>query len=450
MRRMWVDWDDEKLKADNRFKLIFIRRSGQEVSDYMEKEVLTENLMKAYSGMYMPVLVDSDERPDVVTKYGANSVPSITITTVDGRVLSRGGLTDYKSFTKFMIELGILINKERKVIEEIAAEDIEEDQEEEEQISHIDKSEMKKDVQLVVDKLIDSILKTDLFDTPGLLNALEYLIRNNEKEKAKKVVSMLEEKEDKVEGGIFSGNLRGAPLVFSTMKETHLNIRYARLLADFAELVGENKYKEKSEQILQFFNSLLGPSGLYFHAISEDSDYYRSSKDVRDLKQKPKVERRILFNVNAKVAEELCLLGKVEMAKKVMEKLEENLTEKINGRIYKVYHSDRRNVSNLVIDVACGISAYSTLYSLTAERTYKDKVLEMLSLINSKKGKRLFFEFDRNGFGFMKKRKVDVLGNISIARGFKRIGMDTEEMEISLLKFIRDSLDLEHLIDWLI
>lgn len=429
----WVEWDDEKLKQDGRFKLIFIKRFGQQESEFMEKGVFGRKGIEAFSNMYMPVIVDADRRPDIFLKYGIKLIPSVVITTKDGKIIAGGGTADYDTFIKFMIELGTLINKERDVIENIAAEDMEEDKEEEIKISL-------KEAENLVSKMVEQVVKSDIRDSLFLLSVLEYLLGKGNKEKANGIVSVLEKNEDKIEGGLFSGASVTNPISFSTMKEAYLILRYARLISNFS--------KEKSDELIGFLDSKFSSNGLYFSYISEDDEYYKSTKDIRVLRQKPKVNTQIFFSENAKIAEEFALLGRTDKAEEILRKLENSLVEKVDGKIYKVYHSDAKDVSNLVIDIACIISAYSALFKSTGKTEYKQKILDFLSLINHKKGKNLFFEYDKNGFGFLKKRKIDVPANIALLRGLNRMGLASDEMKFSLFPFVQKNLI--YFVEWLI
>ena len=130
----WEEWNDEKLKADQRYKLIFIRRFGEEESEFMEKGVFGRKGIETLTSRYIPVKVDVDERPDVFIRYGFGATPSVSITTQDGRTLGGGTLCDYESFIKFMIELGTLITREKEIIEKYGAEELEEDEEPENDI----------------------------------------------------------------------------------------------------------------------------------------------------------------------------------------------------------------------------------------------------------------------------------------------------------------------------
>lgn len=429
----WSDWNDKELLADNRFKLMFIKRLGQEESEYMEKGVFGRKGMEAYSQMYMPVLVESQERPDIFMKYGFKVTPSVVVTTKDGKILGGGGTANYETFIKFMVELGTILNKEKDIVQKIAAEDIEEDLEDEYVLEG--KDYVIPQIERIVEKLIDSLGKVQVFSTYWLLSAIEYLIKKEMKDKARVILSILEKNEDKVEAGLFSGPSLENPVSFSTFKHSYLNAKYVRLLIK----MNESDYKLKIDNILKFLESLRSPSGLYFSTFLEDSDYYKATESIRKIRPKPSADTRIFFSENAAIAEEFCYIGNIESAKSIMEKLEENLTDKANGKISKVYHSDKKNVFNLLADIARGVSAYSAIFKATGESIYKEKIHQLLSLIDHKRGKTLFFEFDPNGFGFMRKKKVDILSNLLLARSLERIGLDSYDLKFSLIKFMQEA-----------
>lgn len=435
----WYEWDDRELLEDSRFKLIFIKRLGQEESEYMEKGIFGRKGIESYSQMYMPILVESQERPDVSMKYGLRNTPSVVITTKDGRIIGGGGVANYETFIKFMIELGTIINKERDTVEKIAAEDMEEDIEDDKILAE-NKEDIVRQVEKIVEKLIDGLSKAQDFSTYWLLSALEYLLKVGDKGKSQTILSILEKNEDKVESGLFSGTSIQNPISFSTFKESYLNIKYARLLSKIDE--------SKADKILKFVESLRSPSGLYFSCLMEDSEYYKSTEGIRKIRSKPNPDSRIFFSENASIAEEFCYIGDVNNAKQIMGKLEEVLIEKSGEKISKVYHSNSKNVFNLLIDIAWGASAYSTIFRVTGENVYKEKTQQLISLIDWKKGENLFYEFDPNGFGFIKKKKIDLLANLLIARSMEKIGMNSDKMKISLLKFIQ--LSPWYFVEWLL
>jgi len=410
----WEEWNDEKLKADQRYKLIFIRRFGEEESEFMEKGVFGRKGIETLTSRYIPVKVDVDERPDVFVRYGFGTTPSVSITTQDGRTLGGGTLCDYESFIKFMIELGTLITREKEIIEKYGAEELEEDEEPE---NDIDISEIR--LQDLAQNVAKRVVEAKIPSTKLLLEILSMWIKIGNETEARKTLNLLEMAEDKVEGGIFSGSSYENPLKFSTFKSSDENVRYALELKRFGEKFNDKAIQEKAEKQLDFSKTFF--NGEYFiNLIGEDQEYYKSTKSIREIRQKPPKDERLFSGKNLEIAEMLIDLGELDLAQKVVNKVSESL---ISGK--KVFHSEKKNVENMTADLTQALITFSKMKNYPEE-----KIKELEEILYSKRGKNLFFDYKENGFGALKKRKIDILGNIKAAKFFKFQGKEKEANEI--------------------
>ncbi len=410
----WEEWNDEKIKADQRYKLIFIRRFGEEESEFMEKGVFGRKGIESLTSRYMPVKVDVDERPDVFTRYGFGATPSISITTQDGKILGGGTLCDYETFIKFMIELGTIITKEKEIVEKYGAEEVEEDKEFE---NDIDISSIR--LQDLAQNMAKRVVEAKILSTNLLLEILSMWIKIGNETEARKTLNLLEMVEDKVEGGIFSGSLYENPLKLSTFKSSDENVRYALELKRFGEKFNDKSIQEKAEKQINF--SKIFFNGEHFiNLIGEDQEYYKSTKSIREIRQKPPKDERLFSGKNLEIAEMLIDIGELDLAQKVVNKVSASL---ISGK--KVFHSEKKNVENLTYDLAQALITFSKMKNYSEE-----KIKELEEILYSKRGRNLFFDYNEKGFGALKKRKIDILGNIKVAKFFKYQGKEKQANEI--------------------
>jgi hypothetical protein len=236
---------------------------------------------------------------------------------------------------------------------------------------------------------------------------------------ARKTLNLLEMAEDKVEGGIFSGSSYENPLKFSTFKSSDENVRYALELKRFGEKFNDKAIQEKAEKQLDFSKTFF--NGEYFiNLIGEDQEYYKSTKSIREIRQKPPKDERLFSGKNLEIAEMLIDLGELDLAQKVVNKVSESL---ISGN--KVFHSEKKNVENMTADLTQALITFSKMKNYPEE-----KIKELEEILYSKRGKNLFFDYKENGFGALKKRKIDILGNIKAAKFFKFQGKEKEANEI--------------------
>ncbi len=432
----WEEWDNEILKKDGRLKLVFLKEFGQEESEYVEKAVFGRKGIETLSNMYQPIMVDIDERPDIAIKYLIESAPTISILTQDGRILCGGGFTNYEHFIKFMTELGVLIHREKDIVLKYGPDDIAEDIEEGLSFGNEIISKMNE----LMNRLAEDFLKSQVISSEICIEILEMFLNRGDERNCRNTLHLLDKIEDKVEGGIFSGARLKNPKI-STKKRAILNARYAKLLYLFHRKFKDETAKSKFEQIYEFLKTLY--NGEYFYScISEDSEYYKSTKSIRDLKQKPQTDTRFFCDVNCEIAQNLAEIGDVELAEKILNKIDEKLIEKENSKIKKVYHSDRKNVSNLLTDLSQLLLTYSVLFNIKDDKNYKNKAEQIIEILKNKMGKVLYFEFNENGFGFLKKKKVDVVSNIKIAQALKNLQMQDKSNKIknSLIPYVQKDL----------
>jgi hypothetical protein len=313
-----------------------------------------------------------------------------------------------------MIELGTLITREKEIIEKYGAEELEEDEEPE---NDIDISEIR--LQDLAQNVAKRVVEAKIPSTKLLLEILSMWIKIGNETEARKTLNLLEMAEDKVEGGIFSGSSYENPLKFSTFKSSDENVRYALELKRFGEKFNDKAIQEKAEKQLDFSKTFF--NGEYFiNLIGEDQEYYKSTKSIREIRQKPPKDERLFSGKNLEIAEMLIDLGELDLAQKVVNKVSESL---ISGN--KVFHSEKKNVENMTADLTQALITFSKMKNYPEE-----KIKELEEILYSKRGKNLFFDYKENGFGALKKRKIDILGNIKAAKFFKFQGKEKESNEI--------------------
>lgn len=414
---MWYDWKDEELSKDPRYKLLFIKSFGEAESEFMEKGVFGRKGIETLTQRYMPVKVDAEERPDIFLRYALKTTPTVIILTRDGKIIGGGNFCDYDNFIKFMVELGILITKRKHVIENIAAEDVKED--DEENFSELE-SEFINNISSSIPQLLDKLLNSSLISPKVLFLVLDFFIKNGDEARARKVIELLSKAEDKIEGGLFSSQSPENPMKFSTQKSSLINARYALLLKKFYEKFKDEEINKKFAQQFQFLKTFYNQN-FFINKIAEDEEYYKSTKSIRDIRQKPQRDERLFFDVNLEIAEILLEMGEIDDAKKITDYVISELVE-VSGNEFKIFHSNKKDTFNLLCDVSQGIITLYKIYKETREEKYRELIAKFEKVLNSKKEKVLYFDFNKNGFGALKKKKIDILANIKVSKYFEFIG----------------------------
>ncbi len=425
----WEKWDDRKLEEDGRNKLLFIRRFGEKESEFMEKGVFGRKGIETLSNSYMPVRVDADERPDIFRRYGLKYTPTVMLLTKDGRTLGGGNFCDYETFIKFMMEIGTLLSREREIIEKYGAEEIQDDKETEIELREKEK------LGEAVNSLAEKFSEKPILSAELLLTLLEFFIRKKDEQKCRRIIETLDKIEDKVEGGIFSGQLISNPLKFSTRKTALENAKYGKLLHDFSNEFGDKSIQEKAQKQLEFLLSNFKDNGFLSRSISEDDEYYKSTKGLREIREKPEKDKRIFADTGFEVALYLSGVGMKSEAKEIIRQV---LLKLYDEKEKKLFHSEQKQVYNLVHDISLGLLA---ILDADKDGEMKKYVEEFEEILLPKKGKALYFDFDENGFGFLKKKKVDVEANINLAMFFMKAGkVDSAKSVITYLTpFLEDN-----------
>ncbi|GBD03163.1 hypothetical protein HRbin19_00443 [bacterium HR19] len=414
---MWHEWKDEELSKDPRYKLLFIRSFGEAESEFMEKGVFGRKGIETLTQRYMPVKVDAEERPDIFLRYALKTTPTVIILTRDGKIIGGGNFCDYDTFIKFMVELGTLITKQKHIIENIAAEDIKED--DEENFSEPE-SEFINQVSSSIPHLLDKILNSSLISPKILFLGLDFFIKNGDEAKARKVIELLSKAEDKIEGGLFSSQSFENPTKFSTQKSSLINAKYALLLKKFYEKFKDEEINKKFAQQFEFLKTFYNQN-FFINKIAEDEEYYKSTKSIRDIRQKPQRDERLFFDLNLEIAEILVEMGEIEDARKITDYVISELVE-VSGDEIKIFHSNKKDTFNLLCDVSQGIITLYKIYKETKEEKYRKLIAKFEKVLNSKKGDVLYFDFNKNGFGALKKKKIDIFANIKVSKYFEFIG----------------------------
>ncbi len=406
----WESWDDRKLEEDGRLKLLFIKRFGEKDSEFMEKGVFGRKGVETLTNMYMPVMSDADERPDIYLKYSIGSTPTVVILSRDGKTLAGGGLCDYETFIKFMIELGTIINREREIIENYGKEDIPED------IEYNLPEENIKKFELVVSKIAEKILETKIKSLPIFINLIEFSLLRKDERMGRSVLNVIKDIEDKVEGGFFVGSFPSDHTRFYTRKDARLNLKLTAVLKNFAKEFKDDDVMKKAERTFDFFKkNFLGE--YVFSSLAEDEEYYKSTESIRQIREKPHADERLFFDVNMECAQYLAEIGEIELAEKIIEETSKKLIDE-----KCVYHSEKKDVSNLLCDISQALLTFSVMFKKTGDKKWKDKFDKLTNFLEGKKGNLLFFEFKQDGFGFLRKKKVDPLSNLKIAKALMNMG----------------------------
>jgi hypothetical protein len=292
----------------------------------------------------------------------------------------------------------------------------------------------------MVNSLAEKFVETPILSAEILLTLFEYFLRKKDERRCRRIIETLEKIEDKVESGIFSGQLISNPMKFSTRKTVLENINYAVSLSEFSKEFGDKNTEEKAKKQSDFL-SFFKNDGFFSKSIAEDDEYYKSTKGMREIREKPEKDKRVFADTCFDTAFYLAKLGRHEEAKSVINYVLQNLwvpEEK------KIFHSGEKDVANLMCDLSSGLKAMASV----DKETFKKEIQNFFDIAKTKKGEFLYFDFDEKGFGFLKKKKVDVEANIKLSMFYILVGEKDEARSIliHLIPFLGDEPTL--MIKW--
>lgn len=117
----WIEWSNkvfEKAVVDNKPILLYLRAGWCSWCHQMEREALADpKVMHIINSFFIPVLVNTDERPDINLRYTMGGWPSVVILTAGGKVIAGSTYISREDLWKALSHCLHLYHHQREEVE---------------------------------------------------------------------------------------------------------------------------------------------------------------------------------------------------------------------------------------------------------------------------------------------------------------------------------------------
>lgn len=359
----WLSWGKaafEKSIQEGKPILLDISATWCHWCHVMEDETYARNeVIKVIGENFIPIRVDTDERPDVNERYNQGSWPSTVFLTPAGEIITGttyAGPEEFVELSHQVLEIfrhrGGLIGSNPLLRgsnlftpKEIKGSALTEDLPLEEKRTHFIKYReilLRKFEQILYgnfDPLYGGFRPPAGGDGPKFpqIEALEYCLAKCRPDGDRRFRQVLAKSlEGMSEGGLFD-HLEGGFFRYATdsaWQNPHYeklladNARLAKLYFDSYRLLGDRSFLETSQRTVSFIKNWLYDfdRGGFYASVAADEEYYnRASRTerlaYREENNKPTVDETIYTNLNCWAVESLFSIGEKEMSTKSFQKI---------------------------------------------------------------------------------------------------------------------------------
>ncbi|MBI2654040.1 thioredoxin domain-containing protein [Candidatus Woesearchaeota archaeon] len=421
----WLEWNKESFeKAKKEDKPILLDLTAvwchwchvMDATSYSNDEVA-----KIINKEFVPVKVYIDKRPDIRERYNMGGFPSTVFLTPDGHMISgetyvppermrllleaiKSAYKNKKEEIKKKIEAIKLIKKEKKISDDRLSEDI------------------IKEVMLSVEDNFDSFYggfgTQPKFPSPEVL---DLLFIQYQKTKNKKFLEMSLKTLDGMHGGIHDkidfGFFRYS--VTRDWKMPHYEKMLdtnAGLLRNYAtayNITKDEKYKKIAIETINYTNNFLSnlKEGGFYGSQDADEEFYHLSKEEREKKKYPYVDKTIYVDWNSIMISSYIKAGAIldddnaiNFAIKTADYILKNCYDKKSGLFH--FFDGTANINGLLADNIYFLNCLIDAYYITQNRKYLEKIKEIAEFILKN------FYDDKNGGFFDRVLKEEDLGTL--------------------------------------
>lgn len=316
---LWQEWGEEafnKAKAEDKLILLAIGAVWCHWCHVMDQTSYSDPaVVELINREFVPIRVDNDKRPDINERYNLGGWPTTAILTPEGHLLSGGTYIPPAQFRQLLLQV-LQLYHQRKV--ELYAQILQQTKRED----NISRYYPGEDGIITASFLKAGLRKLEeAFDPiyggfgrepkfPNLdaltLALYQYFLMGDEVFGQIAFTSLDKMGEggiyDREEGGFFrySTNRDWSIPHFEKMLED--NAGFIKLYLEAYMVSGDNKYRDKAQQIISYLkNTLSNPeTGGFYGSQDADEEYYKLNRLDRQRVSAPAVDRTIYTNWNAK------------------------------------------------------------------------------------------------------------------------------------------------------
>ena len=433
---MWSSWKDEELEKDGRPKVVFIGVFWDKNSELFKDSLDKNSGIKQILERTQKIYVDAEEEPYLALRYAIGDVPTLAFLSPDGRLVGGGNLADSKTVFKFLVEMMALWNTERERILKYVAEDRKENIISPEVPSDIDSKlvDIAKRYKDVSSKIVKDTFSSengfpDRWDSVKFTNILWAVEHMHDFSPT--VLNYYISQSDKIEGGFFKGGMRGR----RTAKICSENL----LFAYFLWKKDKKHYKDEIEKILKFvITNFWSDSDGFFSSMKDDEGYYASTKDIRQISERPKTDMRIFSLTNAislfVISELVEDFGFLEpIAKRNLNFLLNMVDE--NGNVSVVRGKREKIFLKNQVFVSLALRKYLDRFGDKSE--VSNIIAKIISASKKLDTGAFFSDTVPEGFGYMKNPYFDPISNVLLSYVFWNEGRKKEAVDLMFKVFLK-------------
>jgi len=415
----WMRWGDEAFKAaKSGDKLILLDVSASWCHWCMVMEETTyadQRVVELVNKEFVPVYVDTDERPDINDRYNQGGWPSISVLTPDGRVITGKTTMTADELLELLEKVNRSYREDREAVYarldslQSSVEESKKELEKEKKpqpLSAVMALRVLRSVNLFVDPVYGGYGGPDKFPLPGVMDFALYLypkVKGFKEESPEKAIrltldGMSDGILDKVEGGFFR---------YSTSVDWK-NPHYEKLTSTNGELLGvymlayqrlgDKKYLSVGNSVANYMLSALydDANGAFYSSQAADEKYYRLDYKQRLARGAPPVDGSIYADENAHAAmgflDAYRATGderRMAVGLRNVEYIIANLYDEGKG----VRHSKDFNGGYLLSDQVYPALAALQAYQATGNHRYLEFAMDVANIMAAK-----FWDQEKGGF----------------------------------------------------
>ncbi|MHB1420868.1 MAG: thioredoxin domain-containing protein [Bacillota bacterium] len=317
----WRNWGQEPFQeAQEQGKLVILDISGvwchwchvMDETSYSDPEII-----KLINEQFIPIRVDTDQRPDVNNRYNLGGWPTTAILSDQGELLTGGTYLPPGQLKSLLLRLSSLDDAEKETIREhiksLSDEDGEETTGEKENFSWDLYHQGLDEVRQAYDPVYGGFGNQPKFPMVGALElALDGWITEHDAILLKIVSHSLHAMADggmydPVEGGFFRYSTTRDWTVPHFEKMLEDNAGLLDCLMRVYQITGDEYFNEIAQSVLGFLQNSLyqADTGTWSGTQDADEDYYNEDAQGRKNKQAPYIDKNIYINWNALLSRSL-------------------------------------------------------------------------------------------------------------------------------------------------
>ena len=413
---LWQEWTDKTFSvaiSKNKLIFLYIKAEWSHLCKEIEEEFCDPGIINLIKTLFIPICVDSDERPDINFRFNRGGWPSLVILTPEGEIITGSTFLDNEDLKKFLIHCHYLYQSKSKEIQRRL------DRKKKKAPQNKDQNEQEETNPSEIISQILYFLKNNFDPVYGgfggkpkyphheaieLALLVVYFSKDPEIEEiVKQTLDRMAQGEifDWEEGGFFRYS-QGRD--WSKPQYEKLLIDNARLLQNYLhayQIMGEKRFLDVAQSIVQFLDSHLYNQDLggFVGFQSADLSYYRLSCDKRKTSlRKPQYGNVVYTDWNAlticSYLEAAAVLGE----KKLLEKAQTTLNLLCSSNSFEegMFHwlgQPSTPPWRLLQDQVYMVRALLNSYQIFGEDSYLSKGYSLIDVLFTH-----FFDKEKGGF----------------------------------------------------